>query len=408
MNNINRPELQSQDYDILDVIPIPMHGDRMIRLRTLEEVFADFDRNDSENGEQIMGYFVQVKPKHARQAQTLDASSESHTPQAVSATASSMAVTNAGAASNAISPDGIYLPDGKLNTAYLLSTAETLYESRDYSLARNIYKALLQSGEKNSVAHLGLARCFEAEGKLEEAKINYEESIAYHPHAEAYRNLTALLIRQGKDQEAAETIERVLHHRQLDEVLRYELHKTAGNCWSRLGNARESDRHYKKALEIRPQADDIQSNLGALYFNHGRVADAERYFQEALNVNPRNHQALTGLGCCATSQGRNDLALNWFACSLQIELKNPAALFHLIKCAYSTKNYAAAVQITENNAQVAPVNVHLLYSLAGLQYHVGKLSSAKSTCLKIQQIEPDHAGAKELIQKIEGINPTGC
>lgn len=404
-----RPELMSQDFDILDVVPIPMHGDRMIRMRTLEEVLNDFDTRDGHGDEpgdgQIMGYFVQVKPKHARKAQSVEASPGTQAPLT---TARSVSVSNPASSATSVSADGIYLPDGKLNGAYLLSTAETLYENRDYALARNIYKALLQSGEKNSAAHLGLARCFEAEGKLIEAKINYEESIAYHPHPEAYKNLTALLIRQGKDQEAAETIERVLHHKQLDESLQFELHKTSGNCWGRLGNFRESEKHYKKALEIQPLAHEVHANLGALLFNHGRIADAERCFQQALSVSAQSAPALTGLGSCSLAQGRQDLAQNWFVRSLNVELKNPTALYHLIKCAYATKNYETAAQIAEKYIQVAPVNVHLLYSLAGLQYHVGRLSAAKATCNKIQQIEPQHSGAMELIQKIEGINSTDC
>lgn len=404
----------SDDFDIIDVVPIPMHGDRMVRLRTLEEALNDFDqtgeiKTDSA-GAPVMGYFVQVKPRVAKPAAPV---AKATAPEVSAAPAFTAPIVTAPATQSVIErnlpaeksqptvADSIYLSDGKLNLTYLLQSADVLYSSGDYALARNIYKAIGSSGDKTSVALMGMARCYEAEGKLEEARINFEESIAYHPTPEAYKALTSLLIRQKKDHQAAEVIERALHHRQLETATRYELHKTAGNCWARLNNLKEAERHYRKALEVMPDADEIRSNLGALYLQSNRIPEAERHFNDALASNPQSHQALCGLGSCALAEGNKFAAHAWFARSLQIELKNPTAIFHLVKCAYEIKNYGVAAKILEEYIQVAPINIHLLYSLAGLQFHLGRASDARQTCIRIQQLNPEHQGARDLLQRLE-------
>jgi tetratricopeptide (TPR) repeat protein len=407
---VNKTDMNSsEDFDIIDVVPIPMHGDRMVRLRTLEEALNDFDQSGDSAELPTMGYFVQVKPRTApktSKARTpvsasygLTPSNEEFAPQASPSHVSREKPQPTVA-------DGIYLPDGKLNVPFLLQSADVLFDSGEYGLARNIYKAIGSSGDKTSVALMGLARCYEAEGKLEEARINFEESIAYHPTAEAYKALTSLLIRQKKDQQAAEVIERALHHRQMDPTVRYELQKTAGNCWSRVGNLKEAERHYRKALETQPDADEIRTNLGALYLQNNRVQEAERHFNDALASNPKSHQALCGLGSCALAEGNKLAAHAWFARALQIEIKNPTAIFHLVKCAYEIKNYGVAAKILEDYIQVAPINIHLLYSLAGLQFHLGRASDARQTCIRIQQLDPAHNGARELLRRLEeGIQP---
>jgi hypothetical protein len=47
------------------------------------------------------------------------------------------------------------------------------------------------------------------------------------------------------------------------------------------------------------------------------------------------------------------------------------------------------------------VSPSLLYSLAGLQFHVGKKKEASITAKKILQIKGDHQGARDLMKRIE-------
>ena len=60
------------------------------------------------------------------------------------------------------------------------------------------------------------------------------------------------------------------------------------------------------------------------------------------------------------------------------------------------KSYLDAERIVSRYAEVGPLNANLLYSLAGLQYHLGKKDHAKATATKVLAIKADHKGAHDL------------
>jgi tetratricopeptide (TPR) repeat protein len=282
-----------------------------------------------------------------------------------------------------------------------MRNADLLMSAGDTALAKNIYKSVLTSGEKTPQALFGLGLCLESEGKLPEAKRHYEESIAYQPALESYRRLGLLLVRMNKDQEAAEVLARALNLKDLSPEARYELHKASGNAFTRSKRVPEAEKHFLKALELKPGADEIRTSLGALCLQQGKTSEARRHFQDAFASNPRSASALMGLGSCFLADGEKRQAHDCFAKSLEIDLNNATAVFHLVKCAYEIKSYATAARVLEEYVQVAPVNSNLLYSLAGLQFHLGRLNDAKATAKKILELQPSHAGASELVDAIE-------
>lgn len=361
-------QLSAEGYDVVDLIPIPAKGDKMVKIRTIEEALDEFDSTDQED---TSGYLIQVRRKQSP------------------STAQKVTV------------DGVYLHNGKLNLPYLLRNAELLFSAGEYALARNIYKTIHQSGERSSMALYRMGRCFEAEGKMKEAEASYDQSIAYQPSFETYQRLAALLIRGKKDQEAAEVMERAINNKDIPRSTRYELHKACGNCWSRVKQTERAERHYRAALEIDPTADSAQANLGALYLQAERIPEALRCFQDAIAANARNDKAHAGLGSCYLAEGQKRLAHDAFARALDINLNNPTAIFHLVKCAYEIKSYATAARIVGEYVDSNPVNMSLLYSLAGLQFHLGRLQEAKSTVKRILELQPQHSGAMELMKMID-------
>lgn len=293
--------------------------------------------------------------------------------------------------------ESIYLPNGKLNVPYLIQNANLLFAAGEYSLSKNIFKTLLQSGEKAAQIHLGLGQCLEAENKLEDARKHYEESITFQGTVEAYRALGNLLIRLKRDLAAADVFERALSLKDLTVKTRFELHKASGNAWTRCHRKTEAEAHYKKALTLDPLADEIKTNLGALYLQIGQGNEARRYFEAALTTNPKSAAARMGLAILAMNQGDKRAAHDLFAKSLDIELQNATAIYYLVKCAYEIRSYAVAARIVEQYTQVAPVNINLLYSLAGLQFHLGRLKEARETIRRILKISPEHTASKELL-----------
>ncbi len=380
-------------YELIDLTSIPTRGDRMVRILTLEEALTEFDTARSgQLSSQVAGYLIQIRPKSRN---------TSDSPENMSSL-SEILPKNSDTPSEMGRPvmDGIYLATGKLNLPFLTQNAELLFKAGEYALTRNIFKAILQSSENSGLAHYWIGRCHEAEGNLEEAEISYEESLTYHPSLETYRHYSIILIRRGKDQEAAELIERALFLKDLDAQDRFELYKTAGNCWMRCNCEEKAESHYHQALSLDPMAEEIQTNLGALYLKGGKITEAKRCFQDAVAANPRNEKSLAGLGTCLFELGEKKLAHDYLALALDIDPKNPVAISYLIRCAYELKNYAMTSKILRNYVMSGPVNIGILYSLAGIEFQMGKLSEAKASAQNILNLQPGHAGALELVTMI--------
>lgn len=292
----------------------------------------------------------------------------------------------------------------KDDVPFLIENADILFQSGETELSRNIYRAILKTGESSEVAYAGLAACADRDGLVDQAIQFAWDSVAFAPNQRGYQLLAQLLVQQGRDQEAAQALQRAI--KQLTDLSskdKGEYFKMIGNCQSRLGNVPEAERAYKKALECSPASDEAQSNLGSLYLEQGQVAEAKRCYQDAIAANPSNDKAWVGLGLCCVTEGDKESAHDAFARSLEKNIRNSTAIFHLVKCAYEIKRYSTAERILSNYVDVAPVSPSLLYSLAGLQFHTGKKENALSTAKRILQMKPDHSGAKDLVLRIQTV-----
>ncbi len=287
---------------------------------------------------------------------------------------------------------------------FLIRNASILLEAGDLELARNIYRAVLRTGEASETAYAGLAECADRLGYVDQAIEYAQSSVAFAPNQKGYQILSQLLMQQGRDREAVQVLNRALKGLQLSATDQAHYLKAVGNCHSRLGDYAESERAYRKALELAPDSDETQANLGSVFLEQGRNADAKRCYQDAVSSNASNDKAWVGLGLCAVADSDKEAAHDAFARALELNIKNSTAIFHLVKCAYEIKRYAIAEKILGSYVDIAPVSPSLLYSLAGLQFHVGKHMEATSTARRILQMKSDHAGARDLIDRIEAEN----
>jgi tetratricopeptide (TPR) repeat protein len=385
-----------------EVIPIPSHGDKILRLRSLEEILDQFDQydhvafNSDASGTELVQYIVRVKPKvtpapePTRELSQLE--DEDHEPSL------------GGDSSPRPILDGLYLPNGKLNVVFLMKNAEILFDAGDFALARNVFKTIAQSGERTGMALYGIARCYEAEKKNLEAVDFYEQAITYHPSLESYQRLASLQISLGLHSKAADAYERALHGKEMETKARFEMHLSCGNSWMIAKKPENAEPHFKRALEIEPRSAEILVNLGSIGLEKKAFLDARHFFENAIIFNPEKGtkiKALVGLGLCAMGAGDKRAAHDFLAQSLEIQINQPTAIFHLVKCAFELKSYATATRVLEEYIQIAPVNKNLLYSLAGLQFHLKRYSDSWTTCNRTLQIAPDHVGSQDLKKLLE-------
>ncbi len=298
-------------------------------------------------------------------------------------------------------PDMMYLPNGKLNAPYLFQMGEKLEKAQDHAHAKTIYQAILKSHDFSAAALFRLGRCYEAEKNVHEACNYYQQSLSYLPLLEAMSRLAAIHIQLGRDEKAADILERALHLKDLTHTTQYELHKSLGQCFFRLNKKSAAKASFEKALSVNPQSEAAATSMGAIYLQEGRNLDAKSFYEKALSINPLNTEALTGAGCAYLALGDKALAHDAFEKSLQIAIHNPKAIFYIVTCAYDLKKYSAAEKLLDLYMQQTQPNPHLFYALAGLQFHLGKYSQSARSVTKVLTLEPDHVGALELRSLLE-------
>jgi tetratricopeptide (TPR) repeat protein len=298
-------------------------------------------------------------------------------------------------------------PTSEYEPSFLLENAKILEESGDLPLARNIYNALIRKGLLIPQGLSGMARCYEKEGQTDRAIRCYREAIAYSSELSFYQALAAIFIRLGNDQEASDTIVHALGLPNLKDAEQFELHKSAGNCFTRLADFKKAEHHYRKAYELNAESDALQVNVGSLALQKGDHEAAKKHFQKALDLNPNNDKAISGLGMIAMDRQNLAKAHDYFASSLKVNLNNLGAIYNLVKCAYELKKFEEAAQLLKKYIETNPVNTNILYSYAGILYHQEEYRLALSEVKKILESNPGHSGARELLDLISAkVNKT--
>jgi Tfp pilus assembly protein PilF len=146
-----------------------------------------------------------------------------------------------------------------------------------------LFNHAVQVTDKNYLAHTNLGVALAAEGRDEEAVINYRLAIEINPdHDNAHYNLANLLVKQGKIEEA------VKHYR---EAVRINPHyvlalNNLGVNLVKMHQYTEAIEYYRRALQLDPDDAGIHLNLGAALADSGKLKEGIEQFREAVYLNP--------------------------------------------------------------------------------------------------------------------------
>lgn len=291
----------------------------------------------------------------------------------------------------------IFQDNGRLNVSFLLRNAKILLAAEDYALAKSIFQSLIEHGESLGTAYAGLGVCYENEGKLELAIKAYREAIIYEPSYTSLIALADLFMRQQDFRSAIATLLRANHLPRMRKKESFEIHKNLGNCYLRLDQLDHAETHYRQARELVSDSPALNVNIGCLYLQKKDPQSALLYFQEALKADSDSSSAYTGMGLAHILKGDLDLAHDCLSKALERKPGNLTALLHLVKCAYAVKKFDNAAKQLSNYIANFPYNINILYSLAGLQYHLRDFAACIQECEKILKLKQDHVGAKRLL-----------
>lgn len=146
----------------------------------------------------------------------------------------------------------------------------------------------------------------------------------------------------------------------------------------------------------------VFSGLGALEASQGNWQIASEYFEKSLEDHPSVDIPLAGMGICARSLEQYEDSWNYFGESLKRNPENVHALLGVIELGYMFNRLEDVESSLRNYLDLKPVDLNMLYSLAGCLFSQGKTKEALSELHNILIFDPEHQNAQELLEKING------
>jgi tetratricopeptide (TPR) repeat protein/mono/diheme cytochrome c family protein len=137
------------------------------------------------------------------------------------------------------------------------------------------------------------------------------------------------------------------------------------------GDRAEAARYFQQAQRAKPDFDEPRYYLGVMLLEANKPNQATKQFEAALAANPQNHQAHGYLGLIAANQGRLPEAEQHLRDALKIQDDDLLARFKLAEVLAAQKQTDAAIKELE----------------------------------RILQQEPNNAGARAGLEKLQGLEP---
>ena len=208
--------------------------------------------------------------------------------------------------------------------------------------SETLWRHVLACTSRNAMAHYNLGTTLAAGGRIDEAIEHYGKALEIKPgYAEAYVNLGNAMATRGQMDEAMAAPEGrgsqswlrrgLQQSRQCDGGVRTErpgdraLPEGLGNqarlrrgpqqprqCHGGPRTADEAIKHYRKALEIKPDYAEACNNLGNAMAARGRIGEAIEHYRKALEIKPDYAEAHNNLGngmaACGGSARRSSMS----------------------------------------------------------------------------------------------------
>lgn len=158
--------------------------------------------------------------------------------------------------------------------------------------AKAQYQQAIAAQPRSATAENSLGTVFEAEGKPSEAASYYRRAISFSPdNADAHYNLGVCLLVDNQPRAARNEFEEVLRLQPGDakarQHLAYALRELAKQDYA-AGRTIEAIQSLREVVRLDPSDADARINLGTVLAREGDFAEAETCFEEALKLAPGN------------------------------------------------------------------------------------------------------------------------
>jgi Flp pilus assembly protein TadD len=281
----------------------------------------------------------------------------------------------------------------------LLDEARRAIDANNFEAAIAPLQKVIADQPDYAYAHFQLAYVFTALKKTDEARTEYERTIAIDPKmSEAYLNLGILLI--DKDPGAA-----VAPLRKAVELLPSQSRPRLllGVAQERSGDNKAAAETLEGVVHLDPRDDEAMLHLANLYLAANRPADAEPKFRAVLELKPNDPNALFGLAKSLDAQKKPEAAAA-FQAYLAAQPGDAAVRARVIRTLMDDQQYDAALAELDRSDAGHPPTLDSLKLRADIQIAQKKWEPAALTLRQAVALAPNdpelHGGlGRVLLQK---------
>jgi tetratricopeptide (TPR) repeat protein len=194
----------------------------------------------------------------------------------------------------------------------LLTLAKERFAVRDYHGAALLLTSLTEQGPAFADALNLLGLSLALLERADEALLAFDQALRVNPrYVEAYLNRAVVLNQLGRESDARLSMARAAELGAPDEsgfpaVVANKLansHFALGHAYREAGSLERAIEQYRRALELRPEFNDIRLALGRALIEHSRPGEAAEALDAVLRVRPTWLDAMLLRGLAAYLQG---------------------------------------------------------------------------------------------------------
>ena len=159
------------------------------------------------------------------------------------------------------------------------------------------------------------------------------------------------------------------------------------------GDLTEADKHLRRASEINPKNDIIQSNLALVLARQGNLVEATKHFHRALEINPKDPATLNNMGITLAQQGKLDEAVQHFERALEIRPNDASGHTNLANVLLTRGDLDGATKHLRLAIEFGPADAENHYNFAMVLVQRGSLPEAAHHLRRVVELKPGDAAA---------------
>jgi type IV pilus assembly protein PilF len=224
-----------------------------------------------------------------------------------------------------------------------------------------------------------------------------KQDMSQHDQAAQYNlELAADYYRQGNLAAAKEKIDKSLDQNSRNP----QAQMTAGLLYDRLGQEKEADSHFSRAVSLAPKNPEILNNYAVFLCQKNKTEQGIKYALQAAHdpLYRTPDAAYMNAAFCARGAGNKADAGKYFRQALTVSPRSPDALYQLADLEYENGNTLAARAFIERYIETAPLGPTILLLASRIERQLGNDSGADNYARRLRSEFPQSPEAKQLAE----------